>query len=459
MTDPEKPEDLPAHESLFRQAAAETAPGPVLDHEPTTTPPPAAPPEKTIVRRGGTPLLLTLLIAAGLGGGIYWVWSHPLPQQGVQSAASSATTAPDADTAAKLQALSDRVDKLEKSPAPAAPQPVGDTDTPAKLQALSDRLDKIEKAPPPEASAPAAAPAASDATVDLSKKLDDLGSQVSSLSSRQDQLAAGLSKVQETAAQKTPDIATPPPDHAAQEMANAAALQAQQQVADLGGKTNSALTEQRSTLETLEQRLGKLEQAEQTAQSTAAAQSSAQIGAIESRVGKLERSEGHLEQSEGQLQGATKDAALAVKLEAAQAALADGKPLGDLPGAPPALARFATAAPPTESALRAQFNDVSAAILAASRPEEVHTTFFSRALARMEQSVTVRQGDHVIVGDPAAGVVAHAQVLLNGGDLAGAVNALSALTGRAADAAKSWCEQAQALVAARAALLTMAAHG
>jgi hypothetical protein len=166
-----------------------------------------------------------------------------------------------------------------------------------------------------------------------------------------------------------------------------------------------------------------------------------------------------LEQSEGQLQGASKDATLAVKFEAAQAALTAGKPLGDLPGAPPALQRFATVAPPTEAALRAQFSDVSAAILAASRPEEAHTTFFTRALARMEQTVTVRQGDHVIVGDPAAGVVARAQALLDGGDLAGAANALSALTGRAADAARPWREQAQALVAARAALLSMAAHG
>ena len=456
MTDPDKPDDLPAHDSLFGQAAAETAPGPTLDHEPVrdhgpSAPPPGTAPQK-VVRRGGTPFLLTLLLTAALGGGIYWVWTHPQLPQG----ALSATPAPDADLPAKLQALSDRVDRLEKAPPPAAPQPAADTDTPAKLQALSDRLDKLEKAPPPDA---AAAPAASDAVVDLSKKLDDLTAQVSGIAARQDQLAAGLAKVQETAAQKTPDIATPQPDHAAEEIANAAALQAQQQVADLGGKTNSALTQQKSTLDALEQRLTKLEQAEQSDQSNAATQSSAQIGALDARVGKLEQSEGHLEQSEGQLQGAAKDATLAVKFEAAQTALAAGKPLGDLPGAPPALQRFATVAPPTENGLREKFNEVAATILAESRPEEAHTTFFSRALARMEQSVTVRQGDHVIVGDPAAGVVSRAQAALNAGDLAGAVNALSALTGRAADAAKPWREQAQALIAARAALLSMAAHG
>jgi hypothetical protein len=450
MTDPEKPEDLPAHDSLFGQEAASpgphAAPGKVLDHEPVAPPPPA-PPAKTVVRRGGTPLLLTLLIAAGLGGGIYWTWQNPDPAavQRIGPAPAGGEFA----SAASLASLAARVNTLEKTPlpqAPAAPQPAADPDMAAKLQALSDRLDKLEKEQAPDS------PGAADATVDLSKKLDDLSAQVAGISSRQDQLAAGLSKVQETAAQKTPDIATPQPDHAAEEIANAAALQAQQQVADLGGKTNTALSQTKSSLDALEQRLDKLEQAEHSDQS------SAQIGALDTRVGKLEQSEGHLEQREGQLQGASKDATLAVKFEAAQAALSAGKPLGDLPGAPLALQRFATTAPPTEAALRAQFGDVSAAILAASRPEEAQTSFFSRALARMEQTVTVRQGDHVIVGDPAAGVVARAQALLNGGDLAGAANALSALTGRAADAAKTWREQAQALVAARAALLSMAEH-
>jgi hypothetical protein len=449
MSEPEKSDELPSHDSLFGQAAAETAPGPIVDHEPLPPPPPE---KKIVVRRGGTPLLLTLLIAAGLGGGIYWVWTNPQHPQ-PQEVAAPGVPAVDTDTQAKLQALADRVDKLEKAPPPqlaAAPPTQGDTDTPAKLQALADRLDKLEKAPPPEPAA-AAAPPAADATVDLSKKLDDLTAQVSSLSAKQDELSAGLSKAQEIAAQK-PAEPTLAPDHSAQELAAAAAIQAQQQVADLGGKTNQALSQEKVTLDALEQRLGKLEQTEQADQTKAQEQSSGQITALDSRVGKLE-------QSAGQLQGVSKDATLAVKLEAAQAAFAAGRPIGDLPDAPPALQRFAATPPPTEAGLRAQFAGVSAAVLAASRPEEAQTTFFSRALARVEQSVTVRQGDHVIVGDPAAGVIARAQASLNEGDLGSAINALSALTGRAADAAKSWRDQAQAYLAARAALLSMAAHG
>jgi hypothetical protein len=447
MSDPEKPNENAAHDSLFGQPAAEAAPGPVLDHEPEPPPPPT-PPAERVVRRGGTPFLLTLLIAAALGGGIYYVWAYPKPQ----AVAASSAPATDPDTQSRLQSLADRVDKLEKAPAPAAGVPPGDTDTQAKLQALADRVDKIEKAPPPDAAA-SSAPAA-DTTVALSKKIDDLTSQMAALSAKQDELSAGLAKAQEIAAQKPADITTPSPapDHSAQELAAAAAIQAQQQVADLGGKTNQALSQEKATLEALAQRLDKLEQTEQSDQSATQTQSGEKITALESRLGKLE-------QSAGQLQGATKDANLAVKLEAAQASLAAGKPIGDLPGAPPALARFAAAPPPTEAALRAQFPEVKAAILAASHPEETHTTFLSRALARVEQSVTIRQGDHVLVGDPAAGVVARAQASLDGGDLAGAANALSDLTGRAAEAAKSWREQAQALVAARAALLSMAAHG
>ena len=443
MNDPEKPDEPTSHDSLFGHAAAETPPGPVLDHEPAPQPPPASPPEaeKIVVRRGGTPLLLTLLITAALGGGGYWAWSHPKADE----VAASAAPVGGSDIPGKLQALSDRVDKLEKAP-PSPP----DADMPTKLQALAERLDKLEKAPPPEPGP--AAPASSDAAVELSKKIDDLTGQMSALSSKQDELSAGLSKMQEIAAQKPADITTPVTDHSAQELASAAAIQAQQQVADLGGKTNQALSQEKASLDALEQRLGKIEQTVQAEQSATQAQDASQITALDSRIGKLE-------QSAGQLQGATKDATLAVKLEAAQAALAAGTPLGDVPNAPPALQRFAATPPPTEAGLRAEFAGVSAAILAASRPEEAKTTFLSRALARVEQSVTVRQGDHVLVGDPAAGVVATAQARLDGGNLAGAVAALSALSGRAADAAKAWRDKAQALLAARSALLAMAAHG
>ena len=166
-----------------------------------------------------------------------------------------------------------------------------------------------------------------------------------------------------------------------------------------------------------------------------------------------------LEQGAGVATGAAKDATRAIQLEAAAAALQAGQPLGDLPGAPAALARYATTAPPTEAALRADFPRVADAARAVSRPDDARRSFIDRALARLQQSVVVRQGDHVVVGDPAAGVLARAQASVAAGDLKGAADTLAALTGQAADAVRPWVAQARGLIDARAALAAMAAHG
>jgi hypothetical protein len=72
--------------------------------------------------------------------------------------------------------------------------------------------------------------------------------------------------------------------------------------------------------------------------------------------------------------------------------------------------------------------------------------------------VTVREGDRVIVGDPAAGVVARARQALNAGDLQGAVDVLHSLSGPAAEAFAAWKAKAKSLLEARAALASMAAQ-
>jgi len=65
----------------------------------------------------------------------------------------------------------------------------------------------------------------------------------------------------------------------------------------------------------------------------------------------------------------------------------------------------------------------------------------------------------VLVGDPAAGLLATAQTELDAGDLAGAVRSVGALTGPAAQAMAGWLAQAKSLLEARAALATWAAQG
>jgi len=73
--------------------------------------------------------------------------------------------------------------------------------------------------------------------------------------------------------------------------------------------------------------------------------------------------------------------------------------------------------------------------------------------------VTVRQGDRVLIGDPAAGVLAHARADLEAGDLAAAVADVAKLEGAAAQAMSAWLEQARSLLQARAALAAWAASG
>jgi hypothetical protein len=146
------------------------------------------------------------------------------------------------------------------------------------------------------------------------------------------------------------------------------------------------------------------------------------------------------------------------RIQAAFIALSVGRPLGDLPGAPPALARYAAAAPPTEAALRLGFPAAAQAALAADHPAPGDKPFLERVWAEAQDLVTIRQGEHVLVGDPAAGVLAHAQTALDAGDLAGAVASVGSLSGPAAPALAAWLDQARGLIAVRAALADLAAQ-
>jgi hypothetical protein len=148
----------------------------------------------------------------------------------------------------------------------------------------------------------------------------------------------------------------------------------------------------------------------------------------------------------------------AARGQAAELALNAGQKLGDIPGAPPALARFAAAPPPTEAALKLAFPPAAREALAAARPPTEGKPLLARLWAETQDLVTVRQGDRVLVGDPAAGVLERGRTALDAGDLAGAVAAVGALTGAPAQAMAGWLADARALLEARAALIEWAAH-
>lgn len=150
------------------------------------------------------------------------------------------------------------------------------------------------------------------------------------------------------------------------------------------------------------------------------------------------------------------DLARTTRLRAATADLDAGKPLGDLPGATAALQRFATVAPPTEPALRQSFPGFAATAEKASQPTGEGQDFAARMWGRAQQLVTVRQGDKVLVGAPAAVTLAASRTKLDAGDLAGAVAALGPLDPPAAAAMAPWKRDAQALLDARASLAAMA---
>ncbi len=143
-------------------------------------------------------------------------------------------------------------------------------------------------------------------------------------------------------------------------------------------------------------------------------------------------------------------------LGTARLALDEGQPLGQIPNAPPALAQFATTAPPTQAQLRESFDAAARAAEAASLSGNGQAGFWARVKLRLEGLITISNGTRVVFGPPAAAALNMARQALENGDLAGTVAALQDLPPSAKDAMAGWLGQAQALLAARAALLSMA---
>jgi hypothetical protein len=144
------------------------------------------------------------------------------------------------------------------------------------------------------------------------------------------------------------------------------------------------------------------------------------------------------------------------RLDAARMALESGQPLGDIPNAPPALAKYATMPPPTEAALVLAFPAAARAAEAASTASHTNGSYWSVVLARLENLITISNGSHVIIGSPAAGIITQAQSLLDAGDLAGAVAQLQTLSASTQAAMGDWLPQAEDLLAARAAIIALA---
>ncbi len=209
--------------------------------------------------------------------------------------------------------------------------------------------------------------------------------------------------------------------------------------------------------------IGKLRSSEQADIGEASSTEQADIGKLQAQIGKLSDQITALDtrlteaaKAGGDIIALSARETRTAQLQAAAAALQAGRPVGSIPNAPPALARFAAKPPPTEASLRLSFDAAAQQAQVSGQPYQNTTPFLTRLWDRAQASLTVREGDRVIVGDAVSGVLDHARIQLQAGDLAGAVAALDGLAGPAAEAMAPWRAQAQSLLDARGALMTVA---
>ncbi len=299
----------------------------------------------------------------------------------------------------------------------------------------------------------------------LTQRIQALEAQVKQLAARpaaQPQALASLqAQLTDLAARKPPA----PPELSTLENRVAALEHAPKPVAsapvDLGPLQQklAALSQQMAGLASLRDQIGQIAHEQQSLADQVKALTERATNADSGLTGRIDaqaKALDALRDRVGQIDAALGRTEGTIRAQAALAALRAGQSLGAIPGAPPAVARFATESPPTVESLRRSFPAVARAALAASAPNDADKRFLDRVWQRAQSLVTVRQGDHVLVGDPAAGIIARAQEAIDAGDVGGAVDALSKLTGPATDAVSGWLAQARALLAARSALLGMA---
>jgi hypothetical protein len=246
-------------------------------------------------------------------------------------------------------------------------------------------------------------------------------------------------------------------------------------------------------VQSLDARISRIEQMPAPPSAADLGKVSARIDALEGRVGdqaqiaaKIDQTAGRIEALSGRSQAAadalkqqmdTANSKIAglqasstsvatagsrvdrlIRIQGAAVALENGRPLGTLPDAPPAVARFAEKPPPTEAQLRLAFAKVQRDALAASKVDTTERPFLERALGKAEELVTIRRGDDVVVGNSTAAALAQADAAVQAGDFPAALKAMGQLDPAAQKASADWVAQVRSLLDARAALVEMAAR-
>jgi hypothetical protein len=246
-------------------------------------------------------------------------------------------------------------------------------------------------------------------------------------------------------------------------------------------------------LQALDARVSRIEQMPAPPSAADLGKVSARIDALEGRIGdqtqfatRIDQTAGRIEALSGRSQAATDalkqqlDAASTkisslqasstsvatagsridrlIRIQSASVALENGRPLGSLPDAPPAVARFADKAPPTEAQLRLAFVQVQRAALAASKVDTTERPFLERVLGKAEELMTIRRGNDVVVGNSTVAALGQADAAVQAGDFPTALKAMDQLDPSAQKVSADWVAQVKSLLDARAALAEMAAH-
>ncbi len=235
-------------------------------------------------------------------------------------------------------------------------------------------------------------------------------------------------------------------------------LDALEQQAHAAPTGSADIAELGKRIETLAHQTGQIETSENDLAARVEALGTAinrRLDATETRVGAAERLATQAAEPR-QAPAAAERALRLARLAVAGVALQAGEPLGEIDGAPPALARFASTRPPTEASLRLGFIAAARAAEAVSTPETAGLSFWQAMLTRLKALVTVRRGDEVILGDSTEAVIARARVALTAGDVPASVATIAHLEGKPAQAFAAWRADAEALLAARAALTNLA---
>jgi hypothetical protein len=341
-----------------------------------------------------------LILLLGVAGA--WIWQNPGFIHDTMGSLFPASTSQDND-AAMLKALEVRVARLEQRPVPVD---------------LTPRVEALEQRAPATGQVPAAA-----APVDLRPLL-----------ARLDAL--------ETRGRQAPELTSPP--------GTAPSVDLHPLLARLDALEKNA-AEQSLDAGKVDALAGKV----------AALADRDPAAALRGTLDDLNRQLQDVSVNEAKVAENSAHTMRLARLDAAAIALASGHGLGAIPDAPPALARFASTAPPTLAELRLAFPPASEAALRVSQPDTEGKPFLDRVMARLQdfKLITVREGSHVVIGNSAAATLAHAQMLLDAGDLGGAVRTVATLTGPPAEKMAAWLADATALQAAREALASLAEQG